>query len=263
MVRLAKIHQILESLGLSGYESKAYSGLLKENPVTGYQLSKISGVPRSRIYETLERLTIKGFVLAQEGKPTTYLPVTGEEFILKTERSLFDKVDTLREWFDTLSHEKKGEQGIWKMEGRGNILNKAEFMINNASRIIMICAWADDLRKIKSSLEQAAKREVKILIVSCGKFVQSFTENLYIHSWEGERKSNIQDITLVTDNTSTLVGSTTPEEKCSAAWTESEGVVYVAREYILHEIIINRLLSYIPPGIKREITAFYNKTLNI
>lgn len=263
MVRLTQIHQVLESLGLSGYESKAYSGLLQENPVTGYQLSKISGVPRSRIYETLERLRRKGFVLTQEGKPATYMPVAGEEFILKTERNLFDKVDTLREWFDTLSHEKRSDQGIWKIEGTQSILNKAEFMIHNASRTIMICAWADDLRRIQPSLEQAAKREVKILMVSCGKFVQSFTENLYIHKWEGERKSNIQDITLVTDNRSSLVGSTTPEEKCSAAWTESQGVVFVAREYILHEIIINKLLNYIPPGIKREITAFYNKTLNI
>lgn len=263
MVRLAKIHQVLESLGLSGYESKAYSGLLKENPATGYQLSKISGVPRSRIYEILERLRAKGFVLAQEGKPATYIPVTGEEFILKTERSMFDKVDTLREWFDTLSHEKTGDQGIWKIEGKGNILHKAEFMIHNATRTIMLCAWADDLRNIQPSLEQAAKREVKILIVSCGKFVQSFTDNLYLHSWEADRKTKIHDITLVTDNTSSLVGSTTPEEKSAAAWTESQGVVYVAREYILHEIIINRLLNYIPPGIKRELTAFYNKTLNI
>ena len=263
MIRLAQIHQVLESLGLSGYESKAYSGLLKEHPVTGYRLSKISGVPRSRIYETLERLRIKGFVLVQEGKPAKYIPVAGEEFILKTERSLFDKVDILREWFDTLSYEKGADQGIWKMEGRNNILNKAEFMIHNAVRTIMICAWADDLRKIQSSLQQAAKRDLKILIVSCGKFEQSFTENQYIHSWEGERKSNIHDFTLVVDNSGTLIGSTTPEEKCSAAWTESQGVVFVAREYILHEIIINRLLNYIPPGIKRELMAFYNKTLNI
>jgi len=263
MVRLAQIHQVLESMGLSGYESKAYCGLLKENPATGYQLSKISGVPRSRIYETLERLRKKGFVLAQDGKPVTYIPVTGEEFILKTERNLFDKVDTLREWFDTISHEKNGDQGIWKMEGKENILNKAEYMIQKAGKTIMLCAWADDLRKIQPSLELAAKREVKIIIISCGKFDQTFTENLYIHSWEGGKKSNIKDITLVTDNTSSLIGSTTPEEKCSAAWTESLGVVFVAREYILHEILINKLLNYIPPGIKRELSAFYNKTLNI
>ena len=263
MIRLAQVHQILESLGFSGYESKAYSGLLKENPVTGYQLSKISGVPRSRIYETLDRLRAKGYVLAQEGKPATYIPVTGEEFILKSERNLFDKVDTLREWFDTLSQERSTNQGIWKMEGRNNILSKAEYMIHSASKTIMICAWADDLKKIQQALEQAAKREVKILIVSCGKFVQSFTDNLYIHSWEGDKKLTIQDITLVTDNSSTLVGSTTPEEKCSAAWTDSQGVVFVAREYVLHEILINRLLTYIPPGTKRELTKFYNKTLNI
>jgi hypothetical protein len=39
-------------------------GLLQQNPSTGYQLSKLSGVPRSRIYETLERLVAKGYAVA-------------------------------------------------------------------------------------------------------------------------------------------------------------------------------------------------------
>jgi len=35
----------LIALGFSEYEAKAYVALLRENPVTGYQLSKLSGVP--------------------------------------------------------------------------------------------------------------------------------------------------------------------------------------------------------------------------
>ncbi len=55
---------VLEELGFSNYEAKAYLALLRDAPVTGYQLSKISGVPRSRIYETLEKLTRQGFVFS-------------------------------------------------------------------------------------------------------------------------------------------------------------------------------------------------------
>ena len=263
MVRLAQIHRILESLGLSNYEAKAYSALLREYPITGYYLSKISGVPRSRIYESLEKLRTKGFVLVQEGRPATYIPITGRELISKTERSLFSKIDLLRDWFSTLTVKNRAEQGIWNIEGRENIFSKAEYMLHNAAKCLAICGWAEDLDELRSPLEQAAGRNVKIVIVSCGKFKLTHVENVFMHRWEVERKINVKDLTLVADRASVLVGSTTPEERCSAAWTESPGVVYVAREYILHEVVINRLLNYIPPGIKRELMAFYNQTLNL
>ena len=41
--------EMLVKIGLSEYEAKAYVALLRESPVTGYQLSKLSGVPRSMI----------------------------------------------------------------------------------------------------------------------------------------------------------------------------------------------------------------------
>jgi len=39
----------LVKIGFSEYEAKAYVALLRESPVTGYELSMLSGVPRSMI----------------------------------------------------------------------------------------------------------------------------------------------------------------------------------------------------------------------
>lgn len=263
MVRIAKIHQVLESLGFSSYESKAYSALLREHPLTGYKLSKVSGVPRSRIYETLERLCKKGYVHIQDGRPSTYIPVAGEEFILKTERSLFDKVDVLRDWFDTLTSAQKENKDIWKIEGRDNILDKAEYMIQNAAGSLAISGWAEDLHELRTALERAVNRDVTVLIVSRGVFPGFPPKIVYMRSWEGDRKTKIRDLSLAVDRSNALLGSTTPEEKCSAALTESPGLVFIAREYILHEVVINWLMKSIPPGIKRELMAFYNKYANL
>lgn len=49
----------LQKLGFSQYECKAYIGLLKHSPVTGYEVSKQTGVPRSMIYEVLGKLMDK------------------------------------------------------------------------------------------------------------------------------------------------------------------------------------------------------------
>ena len=49
----------LVKIGFSEYEAKAYLALLGASPVTGYQLSKDSGVPRSMIHEVLGKLTAR------------------------------------------------------------------------------------------------------------------------------------------------------------------------------------------------------------
>ncbi len=262
-MEVSKIYHIFESFGLSSYEAKAYSALFKESPLTGYQLSKISGVPRSRIYETLEKLSTKGFVLTQEGRPTTYIPITGDELIRKTERSLFNKIDHLRSWFDTIAVKKRIHRGIWNIEGRENILSKAEYMIFDASKSIILSGWAEDLVELNIPLKDAVSRAVDITVVSYGQFNLSGIKKLYQHQWQDKRKILVRDFALVIDNSNALIGNTSPDEKCSAAWTGSPGVTFTAREFILHTIVIDKLLTYIPPGIKRELMTFYNNELNI
>jgi len=72
----------LIKLGFSEYEAKSYVALLRESPVTGYQLSKTSGVPRSMIYEVLGKLTARGAAMKlRKGDSTQYAPVPADEFL--------------------------------------------------------------------------------------------------------------------------------------------------------------------------------------
>ena len=50
------IAEKLVQLGFSGYEARAYISLLKNNPITGYELAKHSGIPPSKIYEVIGKL---------------------------------------------------------------------------------------------------------------------------------------------------------------------------------------------------------------
>ena len=54
---------------------------MKQGPVTAYQVSKDSGVPRARIYEILGNLVEKGIVMKEEINDTTrYSPLPVEIF---------------------------------------------------------------------------------------------------------------------------------------------------------------------------------------
>ncbi len=43
----------LIELGFSQYEAQAYVGLLGREPLTGYALANVTGIPQPKVYETL------------------------------------------------------------------------------------------------------------------------------------------------------------------------------------------------------------------
>jgi HTH-type transcriptional regulator, sugar sensing transcriptional regulator len=53
---MADFVALLQELGFGEYEARAYYELLQHNPLRGYQLAKVSGIPRPHIYSVLEVL---------------------------------------------------------------------------------------------------------------------------------------------------------------------------------------------------------------
>jgi len=112
----------LVQIGFSEYEAKAYVALLRESPVTGYQLSKMSGVPRSMIYEVLAKLVARGaaMTLRKEGG-TQYAPVPAAEFLDKLHREQEQLFASLQSDLDSLGSASDLDY-VWNIEGYENIL---------------------------------------------------------------------------------------------------------------------------------------------
>ena len=79
--------QRLIELGFSQYEAQAYVGLLGREPLTGYALSNVTGIPQPKVYETLRRLTARGVVAAMEGEPARFVAVPAEQLLADLEGS--------------------------------------------------------------------------------------------------------------------------------------------------------------------------------
>ena len=47
--------QILQRLGFGDYEARAYTALLQRSPMTGYEIAKLSRIPRANVYDILPR----------------------------------------------------------------------------------------------------------------------------------------------------------------------------------------------------------------
>lgn len=73
------IERELQSLGFSEYETKVLLTAIRSGSSSAKELSKESGVPYSRIYEPLNTLSEKGWLVRLEGRPTRFQAAHVEE----------------------------------------------------------------------------------------------------------------------------------------------------------------------------------------
>jgi HTH-type transcriptional regulator, sugar sensing transcriptional regulator len=82
----AAVQRLME-LGFSQYEAQAYVGLLGREPLTGYALANVTGIPQPKVYETLRRLTAKGVVAGVAGEPARFVAVPADQLLAGLEGS--------------------------------------------------------------------------------------------------------------------------------------------------------------------------------
>lgn len=139
-----KTRKAMERIGLTGYEIKTFSVLLKSNGLTASTISKESGVSYSKIYEVLASLQKKGWIGSDGARPTKYFaksPATGLQTTRQRMESEF--VDDQNTILNELSpiYEKSGvseKPDIWVLTGAINIASKMLEMVESCRDEVMI-----------------------------------------------------------------------------------------------------------------------------
>ncbi len=75
---MTEILEKIKKLGLNSYEAKVYLALLEREALTVSEISNISGVPRGRIYDTLDSLMIAGLTTLKPGTLKKYSAASPE-----------------------------------------------------------------------------------------------------------------------------------------------------------------------------------------
>jgi sugar-specific transcriptional regulator TrmB len=242
----------LEQLGFSTYEARVYLGLLKQNPITGYQLSKLSGVPRSRIYETLERLTAKGYAVMLQTEPAEYSPLAVHELLAHLREQFNGTLSTLDTELGKVKTAPTAES-IWNLRGREDILRRAKTMVSRAQESIYLVGWGDSLRQLQPELEAAVRRGIRIVMISCGEGAPSIGKH-YHHAFEAELVQQCDtSLNVVVDSMEVLVGQIEPSETCQAAWSHSAALILITEEYIRHEVYLHKIIERFGSSLSAEL----------
>ncbi len=127
---------LLQQIGLNKYEAEAYTALLTEGPLTGYELGKRSAVPLSRSYEILERLTRKGLALVQPADPPRYAAADPAAFLARTRAAQTATLDALTTALTALPGAQQGDD-FWIVRGRDAIVRHVANLIGATTAEIM------------------------------------------------------------------------------------------------------------------------------
>lgn len=165
----------LNDLGLNKYEARVYLALVSDGTATARNISETTGIPYGKVYEVVDSLARKGFVVTLPSKPMKVRPVPPKEALVAVKTSLRKKFRELescmtkelepifmktRQFFEP-------REAFWLINGRPNICRKCDELITASQHHIYIFTSANGMTRLRAhseALREAQKRGVKILL---------------------------------------------------------------------------------------------------
>jgi sugar-specific transcriptional regulator TrmB len=234
----------LVQIGFSEYEAKAYVALLRESPVTGYQLAKTSGVPRSMIYEVLGKLTARGaaMTLRKEGS-TQYAPIPADEFLAQLQHEQDALIGALEQELAGLDAVSDLDY-VWNIEGHENVMAKARGMIDQAHARIYLSLLPATYAALQDALQRAIGRGVQVVVYSTGE-LELPGGRVIANPVPGAVHERVEGLwlVLVVDAQEVLVGELLAENRARASWTGSPLFVFIAEHHLRTDLYLPRVLS--------------------
>ncbi len=232
----------LRSLGLSGYEAKAYLALIGAGgPLNGYEVAKRSGVPRSTVYEALGKLVGRGaaFEVRSSASTTSYLPLPPDALLRRLREEFERSMDGLAAALPAVA--KPPTRPITHhISGRGAVLIRAADLIAEATEELHVSGWAADLADLAPALRDADRRSVEISVLRFGSsataaVVGTAFEHVFAEPDVVLERVGCRLLLLAADRREVLIGATVGGSTW-ASYSDDPAVVLVAVEFIRHDI---------------------------
>ncbi|GAB4498771.1 MAG: hypothetical protein OHK0052_12690 [Anaerolineales bacterium] len=247
-----ELTQQLIELGFSEYEARVYLALLRESPLNGYQISKNAGIPRSMVYEALGRLDTRGAVLkSEEERATLYRPLPPDALLDRHQRQQQTLIENLRSGLQAL-FTAQNDQQLWNIQGETAALDYASQLIREAQTELMLVLNNNDLNALRGTIQQTAKRGVKVGALLTGDGNLDCCEIAYHPPSESEAHQLTDMLVVVADNTHTLIVSRSPET--TATLTRNRNITLIARQFVWMELFTQRLRTQMQPILQQNPT---------
>ena len=244
MIVSDKTKKSLENIGLTSYEIRSYTTLLKEREINASEISEKSGVPYSKIYEVLGLLEEKGWIGSDDSRPTKYFaksPTTALETTKQSVENEFLKNQSVILTELTSLYEKSGtseKPDIWVISGAMNIVAKIMELVENCRSEVLIAipqAGEEIVKQALPKLRQLNEKGVKITILTSDKLDKESVKSISRIA-KIKIKSGLFGGGIISDKRYVVIlmgpeisGSKTTD--IVAIWADHAGLAGFAKEY--------------------------------
>jgi len=204
----------MSELGFSPYESRVYYALLQRSPMNGNEVGKQSGVPTSKVYETLERLRVKGAVRVYESDPVRYAPVPYRDLLTTFSDRLTRTVDKVSRALATVAMDTDANL-TWTITGAGNVVEALRGAIRHAKTSIRAVLDDAEAAELDADLRAATERGVEVTVVAPG--AAGAAGRLCL---------------VVGDESETAIGVVGAPHGAGGVWTHQPAVSLLARQHV-------------------------------
>lgn len=244
-----ELAEALFELGFSQYEAKCYVGLMNRDPQTGYRVSKATGVPQPKVYETLRRLVTRGVVREIAGDPTLFSAVPPADLLgqLKStfDRRLVEAERTVHAMTD--AETPRPLEYVESFDARSDILAAARGSVASANRRVYVSASAPEIEELEPSMRAAIARGVDLVVLAFGRRAIDLPgASIFRHaSTEGSiyRHHQARHIALVSDSVITINAVAVDGDEWQGIRTASEPIIAAVKGYIRHDIDIQQVFA--------------------
>jgi sugar-specific transcriptional regulator TrmB len=254
----------LTALGFSVYEARAYLGLLGREPMTGYALANLTGIPQPKVYETLRRLADKLAVVKIGDDPARFVAVPADRLIGQFDTEFRRRLAEARAG---LAEAARGSQAdelrvLRTPQGWPAIARHAAELIEGARRHVYLSAHAAQLAEFTDAITRADGRGVRLdvlcfepsdLTLAHGRVLPHASTAGVIY-----RHHQARHLALVADGEQTLWALAADGRRWEALAATDPLLAAVVKGYVRHDMYVQQIFADFPG----ELTARYGPGLD-
>lgn len=165
----------LEEFGLSSYAARTFVALVGLGSGTAKEVSGVSDVPRTRVYDAVDELREWGLVDVRESSPKQFHAISAETTGRKFETEFQHRATTLTAALDAIEPVSRTDEqrGVWTVEGRDAVTDRVVEFFRDADDEIVYMSVEELLTpEVVDALRDAAARDVDIRLAGISPTVQ-------------------------------------------------------------------------------------------
>ncbi|MBN1996057.1 TrmB family transcriptional regulator [candidate division KSB1 bacterium] len=267
-MNLETAYLAIKAIGFGEYEARAYCTLLTKSPANGYQVAARSGIPRAKIYQTLDRLVVRGAAVRVETAnkdAKVFVAVDPETLILDIQKDTNEACEHALKEMRRLQSEPGVVEFLCRITSREDLVQRARTLTDGARKTLHVALWAEEFDAVLPNLIAAAQRKLRMAVLLYSQH-QGLEELQHLGAGavsHGKNKLLVvpelgRQFVLAADRKECITGSIFEDGAMDGIYSRNRGLVSNTVDLVNHEIYLERVID----EVGSPVTDMYDSDLS-